>query len=335
QEEVSKVVRVIRSMRDDIQHAERFEELSERNLLRNTRTFKHRIGDLYFQPDVLLAIIEMNVATRNRFVRLYQEEEHRILDDADKLMAHGDALARNFGSASPQLAQEISRFRDFKRRFDDARAGSNIKYGVVTGLKSSIGNILAQLDRGLEPSQGRSAPTPDLELTSSARLEALADRFGSDEVLLEYLRRIAEAIDSVDPKSGSERMIHESPLRDLRLERWEVTSYWKLFGARSRESEEDEESLWMLYLRSAALRVKADEEATLLATTLAAGIAAENDLLERAKKTLDWAKALDATFTTRLQASYRNQEIVRHLYRSRFRLLRTFSGLWLIYDRQV
>src|ERR1700737_1505554 len=53
QEEVIRLIRPIRSIRDDIQAASAFEELTERNLLKNARLFKHRLGHLYFHPDIL------------------------------------------------------------------------------------------------------------------------------------------------------------------------------------------------------------------------------------------------------------------------------------------
>ena len=119
------------------------------DLLKNARLFKHRLGDLYFHPDVLLAIVELNVATKNKFLKLYHDEERRIVDDAQKLMEHGGAIERNFGEKNPELVEEIARFREFKQRFDVSRADSNVKHDVVTQLKHSIGNILSQLDRGL------------------------------------------------------------------------------------------------------------------------------------------------------------------------------------------
>ncbi len=69
---------------------------------------------------------------------------------------------------------------------------------------------------------------------------------------------------------------------------------------------------------------------------MAAGVRAEDDLLPRAKKSLDCAKELDEQFGEFLHeaAYYSKPHILHQLYRSRFRLLRGFSGLWLIYDRQ-
>jgi hypothetical protein len=326
QEEVVRLIRAIRSIRDEIQEAKAFEELTDRHLLRNARLFKHRLGDLYFHPDVLLAIVELNVSTKNRFLKLYAEEEQHILDDSQKLMEHGDALTTNFGTTNPELIEDIMRFREVKERFDELRAESNVKHDVITGLKASMTNILAKLDAGL-------AAADEIESTSdlprafyekTEQVENIRSRFNSDTVLQPFLVRIAAAIDADE-------------IRELRLEPWEVSAYLKLFERQPPDVAEDDEELWLLYMRAAALRIKVDEEATILATTLAAGVEPESELLTKAKQSLDSAKELDQLFADLLHEAvyYSNPKILHQLYRSRFRLLRGFSGLWLIYDRKA
>ena len=324
-DEVIRLIRAMRSMRDDIASVVKFDELTERNLLKDSRTFKHRVGDLFFDPDVLLAIIELNVASKNRFLRLYGGEEQRIVEDSAKLMEHGQAIERNFGDANPALIEEIARFREFKERFDTLRAQSNIKHDVVAHLKTSMNNILAQLDRGLDVEEEPAPEPPAAFYDETRQVEDITSRFGRDEPLLDYLVRIAAAIDA-----GGDRA---SPLR---LEEWEAAAYQKLFAREPAESEEDTEELWSLHLRAAALRIKVDEEATILATAMAAGVRPEPVLLAKAKQSLDLAKELDALFGDLLQEAvyYSNRRLLHQLYRSRFRLLRGFSGLWLIYDRQ-
>ena len=123
----------------------------------------------------------------------------------------------------------------------------------------------------------------------------------------------------------------------MRLEPWEISAWQKLFGRRSPDGgEDDTEELWTVFLRGAALRLKIDEEATNLAASRSAGLPADVELLERARQSLDLSKELDALFNGFLhEAVYESSSRVLHqLYRSRFRLLRGFSGLWLIYDQR-
>ncbi len=336
QEEVVRLIRAVRSIRDDIQSANAFEDLTEKNLLKNARMFKHRLGDLYFHPDILLAIVELNVATKNKFNRLYAEDEDRIVDDSQKLIDHGAAIERNFGDTNPELLREIARFRDFKERFDSGRADSNVKHDVITHLKQSMSNILTQLDRGLGMSdESAGGDLPPAFFNDAERAENVHTRFGFDPALEPYLLRIASVIDFVDPSIMPEEIAEIPNVKELRLEPWEVAAYQKLFERRQAEAQEDNEDLWMLYLRAAALRLRVDEEATMLAAAMSAAVPPDSDNLARAKQSLDCAKELDESFSDFLREAvyYSNPKILHQLYRSRFRLLRGFSGLWLIYDR--
>ncbi|HEX8618281.1 MAG TPA: hypothetical protein VF911_11905 [Thermoanaerobaculia bacterium] len=336
-DEVGRLIRALRSIRDDIESAAKFDELSERNLLKDARTFKHRVGDLYFDPDVLLAIVELNVAAKNRFLRLYGGEEQRLVEDTGKLMKHGSAIARNFGGTNPALIEELARFRLLRDQFDSLRAQSNVKHEVVTRLKASMNSILAQLDQGLDPEVESTADLPPAFFEDAAHIGSMTARFGRGEPLLEYVLRIDAAIETADPALTPEELVQLPAARELRLEPWEAAAYQKLVDCRAAEAEEDNEELWLLYLRAAALRMKIDEEATILSTAIASGVRPDADLLNRSKKSLDWAKELDESFADLLQEAvyYTNRRIHRQLYRSRFRLLRGFSGLWLIYDKQA
>ena len=338
QEEVVRLIKAVRTMRDQIQSVAHFEELTEKGLLKSAHQFKHRLGDFYFHPDVLLAIVELNVATKNKFLKLYHEEEKRIVDDSQKLLDHGVAIERNFGDSNPELMEEIARFRSAKERFDRSRASSNVKHDVVTQLKQSMTNILAQLDRGLGggDEEETTADLPPAFFIEAEQTERITSRFGGDPLLHPCLMRVAGAVESVDPLLMPEEAIDLPAVKELRLEPWEVAAYLKLFERRPPEAEEDSEDLWMLYVRAAALRLKIDEEATMLAASRAAGVTAETDLMTRAKNSLDLAKELDEDFNTLLHEAvyYSNARILHQLYRSRFRLLRGFSGLWLIYDHK-
>ena len=334
-EEVIRIIRAVNSMREEIATAERFDDLVERNLVRNSRAFKHRVGDLYFHPDVLLAVIELNIEAKNRYLRLYAPEEERLIEETERLVEHGDALERNFGNTNPELMDEIARFRLYKERFDVSRAESNVKSDVVARLKASMNSILSQLDRGI--AEDEEAPRiPETFFDEAQQTELVEERFGRTEPLLDFLTRIASAIGMVDTSVEPEEVVQLPCARELRLEAWEAAAYQKLFDRRSAEAEEDNEELWTLYLRAASLRLKVDEEATILATAMAASVRPEAELLTRAKKSLDLAKELDEQFGDFLQEAvyYSNRKILHQLYRSRFRLLRGFSGLWLIYDRQ-
>jgi hypothetical protein len=267
---------------------------------------------------------------------LYEGEEQRIVEDARKLMEHGPAIEASFGDTNPELLGEIARFREFKERFDESRAQSNVKHDMLAQLKASMSNILAQLDRGLDGEEVISEEIPAAFFAETQQVEAVTEKFGRGDVLLPFLLRIANAIDPVAASITLEELAEVPSVRELRLEAWEIAAHQKLFERREADCDEDNEELWIVFLRASALRVKVDEEATILATAMAAGVRPEADLLARARASLECAKELDELFGDFLQEAvyYSNPKILHQLYRSRFRLLRGFSGLWLIYDRQ-
>jgi hypothetical protein len=277
------------------------------------------------------------VATKNKFLKLYHQEEERILEDSAKLMEHGSDIERSFGETNPELAGELARFREFKERFDESRAASNLKHDTLTHLKLSMNNILAQLDRGLAGTEAEetTADLPRAFFSDEEQIERIVARFGHDSVLQPFLLRLAGAIDAADFTLDPAALVEAPAIRDLRLEPWEIDSWYKLFQQHPGDEAEEEQDLWIAFIRAAALRTKIDEEATILAATIGAGLSADAEVMMKAKQSLDTAKELDEQFADFLhEAVYSSNPTVMHqLYRSRFRLLRAFSGLWLVYDR--
>src|SRR5262249_47614215 len=115
------------------------------------------------------------------------------------------------------------------------------------------------------------------------QVENITSRFGSDPVLHPYLLRIAGAIDIADPGVAAEEVVEFPNVRELRLEAWEIAAYQRLFDRRQAESDEDNDELWTLYLRAAALRIKVDDEATMIAAAVGAGAPPEPELMVKAK----------------------------------------------------
>lgn len=332
--EVVQLIRALRSMRAEIESASHFDDLTGGNLLKDGRTFKHRVGDLYFDPDVMVAVVELNIASKNRFLRLYGTEERRLLDDADKLLVHADALERNFGRSDHALREDLARFRSLWETFSALRAQGNVKHEVVAQLKGSISDVLARIDRGLEP-EIEMADVPESFFDDARQIATASARFGRDERLLPFILRIVRVFDPLGSQLPPEELVRLQEAVDLRLETWEAAAYQKLFERLPADNDDDTEELWLLYVRAAALRVKIDEEATIFSTVIATGERPDDHLLAKCRQSLEWANELDNGFGELLHeaAYYPDRQIMRQLYRSRFRLLRGYSGLWLLSDK--
>lgn len=331
QEQVVEVVRSFRAIKDEVVRSETFDQLTENNLLRRSRELKHQIGAEFLHPDVLLAITDCNIATKNRFARLYRDEETRIVEDARRLVENEQAIARGFGESNPDLMNELTRFKRFKQEFDQSRADSNVKHGMITRLKASIANILNQLDRGLNQ-EGEVEDLTESLMLNEPEGDFVQSRFGDDPLLQPYLSRIMSVLDSFDADTSQHRISNSPEAKNLRLEPWEIGAFEKLYWQRARGPGENDELL-LLYLRAAALRMRTDEEARDLAQ-LPSGSRPTPEKLDQVRKTLDRAKEFDDLFKDLLsEGMYSNPKNLHRLYRSRLRLMRGFSGLWLIYDQ--
>jgi len=329
QEDAVALIRRVRDLKDGIESSETFEALTASGLLDEVRKLKHGIGDQLFHPDVLLAIVQCNVATKNEFARHYSSEEEKILEDSSRLLENEEAIARGFGGENPELLDEMARFKEFKREFDESRARSNVKYNVIARLKSSMSNILSQLDRELDE---ESLEEGGLALQEARVDDLVRQWFGEDPLLHDHLVRIVGTLDETVPNAAIEVISRTPAVAELRLEPWEIEAFRSLY--RSDNPLDADMEVHLLYLRAAALRLRVDEEARELVELAQSGDS-DARMLERTHDTLERAKEFDATFKEALHEGFDQPRSasLHGLYRSRLRLLRGFSGLWLIYDQ--
>ncbi len=330
QDDLIRMIKAIRGVREEIQSATTFEQLTQSNLLGRAREVKESLGEHFLLPDVLLAVVECNITAKNRFSKLYADAEKEILEESSRLLANEEAIARGFGESNPDLLEEMERFKEAKQEFDDSRAKRDLKHGVITRLTASMSNILAQLDRGLASSSEEREIADDF-LLEIDRADAISRIFGDDPVLAPFLSRIAAALERLDRTVPLEKLAETEGATALRLEPWEIGAYQKLFQEAPGEAQED---LFVLYLRAAALRIRIEEQASDLAAHEKASTSPATEFLAGVKQSLDRAKQLDLQFKDFLHegVNLSNPRDLHRLYRSRLRLLRAFSGLWLIYD---
>jgi len=327
-EDVAQLVRTIRSIRDEIVHASEIEELTSRKTLASFRDLKHRMGEVFFAPDVMFSIVECNVAAKNAFVRLYKNQEEQIIEDSRRLL-ESESIAQNV-EGDPELESELERFRKFKAQFDDSRARSDVKHQVISQLKMSMNALLSRLDQHFESASEEEA---EAIFGIAEEVDDLEAVFGTEVLLYPHLQKIYSILNYFDEDMSLEQIARSPQANGLRLEPWEVEAFQKLFLQRQVTEEETEEML-KVFLLGAALRMKVEEEAQkLLKNRGNVGPV----LLEEIASTLGRAKELDAAFGACLTGSpfTLSPRVVHHLYRSRLRLMRAFSGLWLLYDKEA
>lgn len=328
---VADLAREFDNLRDQINGIDSFEELTSSSVLARGRELKQQVGEAYFEPDLLLSIIECNIATKNRFARLYQKEETRLVEDAQRLLENEQSIAHGFGEDNPELLEEIGRFKEFKKVFDESRAESNVKHDLISSMKGSLARILARLEERFDPESDIEDIGADTFMEPRDH-DTVRERFGDDPVLQPFLVRIISILESVDLDSSHSRIANDPAVQRLRLEPWEISAFEKLYWDRPRSAGERDDLLY-LYVRGAALRLRIDEEARDLAESRSRPAP---ETLERVRETLERAREFDESFKGFLQEQiHAGSNQVHRVYRSRLRLLRAYSGLWLIYDQNI
>ena len=137
--------------------------------------------------------------------------------------------------------------------------------------------------------------------------------------------------------TGSGTAASSKVLAPLRLEPWEVRAVRRILesnGSPAGEAPRDR-----LFLDAAALRLRIDEEARFLRDPRVdqEPKADVERRLSEAGRCLIRSQELDRTFRQELEeaSGVEESERLNELHRSRFRLLRGFSGLWLLHNQLV
>ncbi len=360
--EATPLVDAVREFRNDLRSISTFEQLVESRVYDRYRKLKQRLGKSFLYPPILIEVIVTNIDAKNQFRRVYRDEEMKILEETNKVFEIERFLERNPDVNADELERQIKRFREWWSRFDAGRRDDNIKREDIVELKRSMLAVIEEFEplrnppsattrssveealgvRGAFPSDVptdviEGEPFPDLPSPAAAVVRAteegatLTDIMPPDPLLNEAFHRIMFALEMVVWDRSPEQVVHAPELVELQLEPWEVASYRRLVeGSVSQGTTAWE--LDLFFLRSAALRVKMDHERRKI-SDLVPSQSEERafDLLEKAARSLERAREVDHRFQWFIDDLLYGGETekLEQLYRSRFRFLHSYSGLWL------
>lgn len=342
-QELEILLQAIAEMRTEVLSTRSFSELVARGSLDRFRKIKRQLGTTLLNPGLLPAIMEATVAIKNRFRFLWEEEESQILEDTNRVMELCRQLERNPEMLTPELQAAMETFNRTRHRFESARLQDNLRTEDIQALRESLTNILDQFDQQQAAAKPKRAEEEFLPEAVAAETEfapipattvAPASTI-SDPLLNEYLNKILFALELAGKDKSPAALTNARELAALRLEPWEVEAYLALSAGELKEGYILHEQV-KLFALSAALRLKADEEAREIDRLSKRSSERLSEVLEQATQTLQRAQELDRRFSWFIEdALYRGQtQFLEHLYRSRFRLMRAYSGLWLIHNER-
>jgi len=341
--EVQSVISLLDLLRRDLEACKRFEDLTRKKTLENIRTLKHRMGAAFYSAEVMKAILASNVAVKRKFQLLYREEERRILEASRDVISKEKDLEKDTRFMSSEFREDLERFRKDKDEFEKASRRRGIRPRDVKRLKESLHRLLARLDpaaadeldiasdssTGRDSSGVRRRKSASANTPIPARAIGVAWRAEQDRLTTEVSRRLLSAVDLVRSGGGP-----SAPDPAARLEPWEVRAALRVFRTNREEGGEPVTPHERLFFNGAVLRGRMDEEARKLRDLVkeVGESSASDATLAPSSKCLARAREVDRLFREALHVAEDGSSAWKQLTRSRFRHLRSFAGLWLLFS---
>jgi hypothetical protein len=363
------LIEAVAELREEFERIGDFDTLVQSKVYDRLRGFKTRIGRAMLHPPLLIEITGANIAARNRFRDLFDIEERQLLEGTNRIFDIERYLSKNPDLATEEIKEKIEVFRRSRVRFEDARRQHNVKRADILELRQSMHDVLAHFESTAADLLGsiserpaaaeraapevreikRAEPAPTLEkpagpaAASPSRerkgdeppITSITDLLPSDPLLNEVLHKIMFALELVVWDRTPEQVVEAPEIKSMGLESWEVETYRNLVEDQSDEDSEHRH-LQQFFLTSAALRVKMEEERREI-QRLAESSKPDRlfEILESSASSLDRAREVERRFLWFIDDMlYRaDTESLEQIYRSRFRFLYAFAGLWLDHQK--
>ncbi len=330
--------REIEAMRQEVMAFETLDQLNEAHLIPRYRELKHGLGNLFLEPSLLLAIQETNLVLKSRIQNLYAKEERRIVAEYQRVFE----LEREV-PVDRELDQELMQFRQEIERFEAQLQSQELKLEDLALIRARVRDLLPRLTAAGRGGAPMTALTPGGTLHGDRRLPLVEDTdylaaagdsapesplAAQEDLLGEYYRRLVDALREVDPELPPERVVVHQEVFPLRIEPREVTAYRRLYGRANCDRE-----LEQFLLEGAALRMRINEEAQELSSILdETSVTGDSIVYARARWTARTADAYLWRFHHVLDEAVLSGSVTegRQIQLLRMRLMRDYSGLWLL-----
>lgn len=287
--------------------------LATSQIVARYREVKKLLGRYLFQPEVLLAAVETNLQFKNRVKQNFQAEEQRILDESLQILKQDDTGPQS--DTRPDLSEFRRTLEDVERK----QKTSNLKVDDLALLRRQIDELRPRLERKAA-----------VEVSSPARDDSKADQ-PLDEALRPHFDELVAALEGTDNRATPKEAALSRDLFPYRLEAREVTAYRRLYVAA-----EGDRALERFLLEAAAVRQRVAAEATEISEILdETMVTRDAPIFERARRTTRAAEGYVNRFGQYLDAAVQQSNFgeAQELQLLRMRLIRDYSGLWLLVHR--
>jgi hypothetical protein len=331
----------IEELRRRMLQSESFDKLIDGELIAEYRRFKFQLGRLFFHPEILLAVVETNLALRNHIQQLYRREEQRIVADYQRIFELERVVA-----VDTQLDLELASFRQEVESFEKNLQNESLSLDELRRLRQHVRTLIPRLTavqgseelftepggRPLSQSQQVAVATADaITAAANAGSGAAAPGVGwGEDLLLAHHRKLLAALEGI-PSEVSPKVAAFSPeLFPYRLEPREIVAFRRL----GREEAGTDRELESFLLWAAALRARSAEEIEEIRSILDDTAATrDSPVFGRGKQTTRLADLFVHRFDHEIAQAVLNGDggnDARELQVLKMRLVRESAGLWLL-----
>jgi hypothetical protein len=347
--EVEILLNALADIKAEVLGCRSFTELAAGGTLDRFRSLKHRLGENMLHSRLLPVLLETTVSIKNKFRQLWEDEEPVLMADTNKVRELQKQLAGAPEIATPELRELLEAFASAQQRFDEGRQTENLRREDALKLRMTLNRILEQFDisqvalqqasaakaEEKAASAGPEANEPTAPAPIATGVQSVPAGLQAGPLLQEYVSKIVFALELVGRDRPADEAVTAKELAHLRLEPCEVEACRELLDSEAAAGSFSSERATLL-LQAAALRIRLDDEAREIDRLEKRGSEHFPEALERAAQSLQRAAELDRRFGWLVEdALYRGDtEHLEQMYRARFRLLRAYSGLWLIHNER-
>jgi hypothetical protein len=331
----------IDELRRSMLQADNFDRLIDGDLIAEYRRYKFQLGRLFFQPDLLLAIVETNLALRNHIQQLYRREEQRIVADYQRIFELERVVA-----VDTQLDLELSAFREEVETFEKNLQNESLSLAELRTLRQHVRALIPRLtgvqagdELFSEPDGPPLSASQQVKVAAAAAISAAAAPANGgaapgvgwgEELLVPHHRKLLAALEGVPAEVSAKVAAFSPELFPFRLEPREIVAFRRL-GRHEEGVDRDRESfvLW-----AAALRARSQEEIEEIRSILDdTAVTRDAPVFGRARQTTRLADLFVRRFDHEIAETVLaggNGDDARDLQVLKMRLVRESAGLWLL-----
>lgn len=325
-EEVETWCSKIKALEQEIRSINSIDELHHHSLIQRYRELKHSLGDAFFLPKVWYAVLEANLLLKNHIQQLYRRDEQRIIAEYQQVFE----LEREV-PVDVQLGEELTQFRSAVERFENQLQGENVRVAELAELRERVRELVPKLQSNGGDADTAGLFADSLESDDEPVTHAVAATTGEEAYVAEHYHAIVSALDDTNPTIDPKRVALQPEIFSLGLGPREVIAYRRLNGSEACDREVEK-----LVLQAAALRARIEQEVEGIKGILDdSAVTGEAPIYTQARQTV----RLGDLFLRRLE--HRIEQAVlssdgaeaRSLQVLKMRMMRGYSGLWLLVHR--